>query len=115
MSDVEKISDMLPPKEEYDHESASRGVRTLASLYDLREIGVLANGEPEDGEQTWYLTETGVAWAEGDIELSLKELAQSEDVSEDDLYGSFSDRKSAEKLLQQQNFDTPPENGGENR
>lgn len=113
MSNVEDISEKLPPKDEYDPEEASDGVVTLASMYDLREIGVLKNGEPKDGEQTWYLSETGKAWADGEIELSLEELAKSEDVSEDDLYGTFDGLKEAEQILQAMSHNSADEDGGD--
>ena len=112
-SEVEKIEDVLPPKDEYDPETAADPIVTLASLYDLREIGILENGEPKEGEQTWFLTETGVAWARGEIELNLEELAQDQEISEEDLYGTFSDLKKAEKLLSVQNFDSKDSTEGE--
>jgi len=105
VSEVTKIEEILPPKSEYDPETASEQIVTLASLYDLRKIGVMENGEPKDGEETWYLTETGVAWAEGEIELNLEELAKDENISEEDLYSTFSDLKKAEKLLNLENFE----------
>lgn len=113
MSEVEDISDLLPPKDEYDPEEASKGKAALASMYDLREIGVLKNGEPEDGEQTWYLSETGKAWSEGEIELSLEELAKNEDVSEDDLYGSFDSLKATEQILKMRSFVSADEKEGD--
>jgi hypothetical protein len=110
VSDVEDISEKLPSKDEYDPKEASDGIVTLASMYDLREIGVLKNGEPKDGEQTWYLSETGKAWAEGEIELDLEELADNNEVSEDDLYGTFETLKESEKILQM--MMSPNEEGG---
>ena len=115
MSEVEDISEKLPPKDEYDPEEASDGVVTLASMYDLREIGVLKNGEPVDGEQTWYLSETGKAWADGEIELNLEELAKNEDVSEGDLYGTFDGLKEAEQILQAMSHDSGEDEGGESQ
>lgn len=115
MSEIEDISEKLPPKDEYDPEEASDGVVSLTSMYDLREIGVLKNGEPEDGEQTWYLSDTGKAWADGEIELDLEELARNEDVSEDDLYGTFDDLKEAEQILQMMSHNSSNEDGGENQ
>jgi hypothetical protein len=114
-SGVTKIEDVLPSKEEYDPETESDSIVTLACLHDLREIGVLENGEPINGEEIWYLTETGVAWAEGDIELSLKELAENEEVSEDDLYQNFSDLKKSEKIIQAKSLQTEKqaEGGGQ--
>lgn len=99
MTEVEKITDRLPPKDEFDPLESSEEMIKLAALHDLREIGVLANGQPVNGEQTWYLTEAGVAWAEGEIELDLEELADSEDVAEEDLYASFSILKQIEEFL----------------
>ena len=75
----------------------------LNHLEDLKKIGVMAEGEPEDGERTWYLTETGVAWAEGEIELSLQELAENEDVQEEDLNCDFETLKGTEKVLKAYN------------
>ncbi|MFB1064910.1 hypothetical protein [Natrinema sp. H-ect4] len=115
MSEVEDISEKLPPKDEYDPEEASDGVITLTSMYDLREIGILKNGEPEDGEQTWYLSETGKAWVEGEIELDLEELARNEDVSEDDLYGTLDNLKEAEQILQMMSYDSADDEGGESQ
>lgn len=73
-------------------------------LEDLKAIGVLGEGEKKDGERTWYLTETGKAWAEGEAELSLKELAESEEVNEEDLSCSFEDLKLTGKLLEAKNL-----------
>ena len=110
MPDVTEIADVLPSVEAFDPDSASEEMIILAALYDFREIGILANGEPRDGEETWYLTETGQAWSEGEIELDLEELARSEDVSESDLYCSFEHLNEVEKRVQLEDF--APENGG---
>ena len=110
--DVTEIVDVLPSIEAYDPETASDEIKAVVALHDFRELGLLANGEPRNGEETWYLTETGQAWTEGKIELDLKELAESEDVSESDLYCSFEHLKRVEKFVQLEDFAS--EDGGEN-
>lgn len=99
MSDIERCEDRLPDPDDFDIEEADHKRRIDAILVDYRKLGIMANGEPENGEQTWYLTEAGVKWGKGELSLDLEELAEDEDISEEDLYTNFQELKTAEKIL----------------
>jgi len=76
--------------------------RTEKLLEDLKTVGIMKEGESEEGERTWYLSETGVKWAEGEISLDLEELAEEH---EEELHFGSKSLKEAEALLHQQNLE----------
>lgn len=103
MTPEEEFQELLPDREEYERATASDKDIALTTLHDHRMLGLLDNGKSEDGELTWYITETGEKWVKGELSIDLKELAESNEVDTDKLYNSLHILKETEKKLQHMN------------